>query len=85
VRRWLYQARCADSHEERTFFESTEDSIQIERHFAKPANIRTYPAAALALGKVGCRGIDALIVKWRSAAGIAAALKKLTVHVDDIL
>jgi hypothetical protein len=84
VRRWLYHARCADSHEERTFLESTEDSIQIERLFAKPANMRAYPAAAFAPGKVGCRVIDARIAKWRSSAPIAAALKKLAVHVDDI-
>jgi hypothetical protein len=85
VRRRLYHPRCSDSHEERTFFESTEDSIQIKRHFAKPANMRTYPAAAFAAGKVACGVIDTCIVKWRSSARIAAALKKLAVHVDDIL
>jgi hypothetical protein len=47
--------------------------------------MRAYPAAAFAPGKIGCKVIGTRIVKWRSSARIAAALKKLAVHVDDIL
>jgi hypothetical protein len=81
----LDHARRAHSHEHSAFVQSAEDAIQLERYFAKPADVWTNPAAALALGKL-CRGIVGVCVAERqSAARVAAALEKLAVHVDDAL
>jgi hypothetical protein len=41
------RARC---NEDSAFIEGTEDAIQLERHLAEPADVRSNPAAALALG-----------------------------------
>jgi hypothetical protein len=50
---WFDHARRAHSHKDRAFIEGTEDAIQLERHFAKPANVRSNPSTALAPRKLG--------------------------------
>jgi len=84
ARGWLDNARRAHSHEHGAFVQSAEDAIQLERYFAKPADVWANPAAAVALGKL-CRGIVAVCVAERqSAASVAAALKEFPVHVGNI-
>jgi hypothetical protein len=83
ARRWLHNARCADSHEDRAFVQRVEDAIQVERHFAEPTDVRANPSSALASGKLRWRIVGRRVVKWRSGASVAAALEKFAVHVDD--
>jgi hypothetical protein len=61
------------------------DSIQLERHFAKPADVRANPTAASAPGDFGWRLVEIHVAKSWAAAGVATALEKLSVHVDDVL
>jgi hypothetical protein len=83
TRRWLHDTRCTDSHEDRAFIEGTEDTIQIERHFAEPADVRANPAAAFAPGKLGWRIVGVGVAERRQVAPVAAALEEFAVHVDD--
>ena len=48
---WLDHTRRARRNEDRAFVQSGEDAIQVERHFAKPADVRSNPTAALALSR----------------------------------
>jgi hypothetical protein len=81
---WLNYARCADSHEDRAFVQSAEDAIQLERHFAEPADVRANPSPAVAPGKLGWRIVGVGVAERRSGATIAAAFEEFAVHVDDI-
>jgi len=47
--------------------------------------VRTNQTAAFTAGNFGWRFVDVRVVKWRAAASVAAALEKLSVHVDDVL
>jgi hypothetical protein len=69
--------------EDCAFVHSAEDAIQLERHFAEPADVRANPAAAVASGNLRWRIVGGRVVKWRSGASIAAAFEKLPVHMDD--
>jgi len=75
--------RRAHGYEDRAFVECAEDSIQLERHFAKPADVRSNSTSAVAAGKLGWKIVGGRVVKWCSGASIAAALKQFAVHVDD--
>jgi hypothetical protein len=75
--------RRAHGYEDRAFVECAEDSIQLERHFAKPADVRSNSTSAVAAGKLGWKIVGGRVVKWRSGASIAAALKQFAVHVDN--
>ncbi len=57
--------------------------VEVEGHFAEPADVRANPAAAFAAWNFGGRVVGAGVVKGRQAAGIATALEQLAVHVDD--
>jgi hypothetical protein len=46
--------------------------------------MRTNPTAAFAPRDLGWRFVKTRIFKWSTAASVAAALEKLSVHVDDI-
>src|ERR1700757_668448 len=81
--RWLDHSRCADSHEDRAFVQFAGDAIQLERHFAKPADVRSNATSAVAAEKLGWRIVGGGVVKWRAGASIAAAFKQFAVHVDD--
>ena len=81
---WLDHSRCADSHEDRAFIQNAEDAIQLERHFAEPADMWANPTAAFAPGNFHGRIVGARVVKWRSGASIAAAFEKLAVHVNQL-
>jgi hypothetical protein len=83
TRGWLDHARRAYSHEDRAFVECARDAIQLERHFAKPADVRSNATSAVAAGKLGWRIVGGCVVKWRSGASIAAAFKQFAVHVDN--
>jgi hypothetical protein len=84
ARGWLHHSRRSDRHEHRAFIQCAEDAIQLERHFAEPANVRANPSAALAPGKLGWRIIEISVFKRWSAATVAAALEEFPVHVDDV-
>ena len=75
-RGWLHHARCADSHEDRAFVQSGEDAIQVERHFAEPADVRTNPAAAVAPGNLGGWFVDISVAERGSAACVATAFEQ---------
>ena len=85
ARGWLDHARRAHSHEDGAFIEGMEDAIQLERHLAEPADVRANPTSAVAPGNLGWRIVGGRVVKWRSAAPVAAALEEFAVHVDDAL
>jgi hypothetical protein len=65
------------------FVQSAEDAIQVERHFAEPADVRSNATSAFAPGHFGWRIVEICIVKWSAAATVATALEKLSVHVDN--
>src|ERR1700722_1636347 len=75
ARRWLHNARCPDSHEERAFIQFVEDAIQLERHFAEPTDVRANPSAAFAPGKLGWRIVGGRVAERRSAARVATAFE----------
>src|ERR1700757_338651 len=78
---WLDHARRAHSHQDRAFIEGTEDAIQLERHLAEPADVRSNPAAALELyGRI----VGGSVAERGSAACVATALEEFAVHVDDM-
>ncbi len=85
ARRWLHNSRRAHSHQDRAFVQCFVDSIQLKRDFAEPANVRANPSAAVATRKLGWESIGVCVAERRSVAGVAAALEKLAVHVDDAL
>jgi hypothetical protein len=58
--------------------------IQFERHFAEPADVRANPTAAFAPRNFGWRLVEIRVVKWSAAACVAAALEKLSMHVDNV-
>jgi len=58
--------------------------MQFERDFAKPADVRANPAAALAAGDFGWWLVEIRVVKRRAAASAATALEQLSVHVNDV-
>ena len=79
----LDDARSPNSHENGAFPERLKDSFHVEGHFAEPADVRANPAAAFAYRNLGRRLEGARIVEGRTITGVAAALEKLSVHVDD--
>jgi len=85
ARRWLHNSRCSDSHEDRAFIQYAEDAIQLEWHFAEPADMRANPAAAIAPGKFGWRIVGVRVTKRRSAASVTAALEEFPMHVNSAL
>lgn len=82
---WLDHARGTYCQEHRAFIESTENPIQLERHFAEPTDVGANPAATFALRQLRRRFIRILVFKWRAATGVAATLEELAVHVNDAL
>ncbi len=84
ARRWLHNSRCSDSHEDGALLQRMEDAIQLEWHFAEPADVRANPTAAFASWDFGWRFVEIGVGKWSAAASVAAALEKLPVHVDDV-
>jgi len=81
ARGWLDHARCAHSHEDRAFVQCVEDAIQLERHFAEPADVRSNATSAVAPGNLGGWFVDIGVAERCAAARIAAALKEFAVHV----
>ena len=80
----FHYARGSDSHKSRTFIQCGENPVQFERHFAKPADVRANPSAALAPGNLGRRLVNIPVLEGWSAASIAAALEQFPVHVDNL-
>ena len=56
--RWLDHTRRARRNEDRAFVQNAEDAIHLERHFAKPADVRSNPTAAVAAWQFSRRLID---------------------------
>jgi hypothetical protein len=83
ARGWLDHARRAYGHEDRAFAQCAEDAIQVERHFAEPADMRSNATSALAAENLGGWFVDVGVEERRSAARVAAALEEFGVHVDD--
>jgi len=81
--RWLDDAGCSNGHEDRAFAERAKNFIEVEGHFAEPADVRTNPAAAFAPGNLGGRVERVRVIEGRAAASVAAALEKLAVHVNN--
>jgi hypothetical protein len=79
----LDHARRSHGYENSAGFQCLINSIQFERHFAEPANVRANPTAASATGDFGWRFVEICVVKWRAAASVATVLEKFPVHVDD--
>src|SRR5579864_5959725 len=85
ARRWLHDSRRRRRQKDRTFIQCVCDAIQLKRHFSKPADVRSNPAAALAARNLHGRIVSIRIVECRPAAPIATAFEKFTVHVHDAL
>src|ERR1019366_1498825 len=79
----LHYTRRSYGYEHRAGVQCTIDSIQMEWHFAEPANVWTNPTAALTPGYLGWRLVEVRVVKGRAAASVATTLEKLSVHVAD--
>jgi hypothetical protein len=75
--------RRSYGHKESALIQCAIDSIQFKRHFAKPADVRANLAAAFTPGDFGWRLVEIRVVKRRAAASVAAALEKLSVHVNN--
>jgi len=75
--------RSSYGHKESASIECAIDSIQFKRHFAEPADVRANLAAAFTPANIGRRLVEIRVVKRRAAASVAAALEKLSVHVDN--
>jgi hypothetical protein len=80
---WFDDPRRTYNYEQRAALQCFIDSIQCERHFAKPTDVRANPASAFAPGKLGWRLMEICVLKWQAVARIAAVLEKLAMHVDD--
>ena len=76
-------AGSADGEEERRFIESGENAIEVERSFAKPADVRADFATAGARGKFARGFVEFDVVERRTGAGVAAAFEEFAVHVHD--
>src|ERR1700745_2753048 len=61
----LDHARRTDRHEDRAFAQCVEDALQLERHFAKPTDVRANPAPAFAPWKLRWRMVGSRVVKGR--------------------
>jgi hypothetical protein len=59
-------------------------SLQLERDFAKPTDVRANLTAALASRNLGWRLVEIRVGKRSTAASVATALEKLSVHMDDV-
>jgi hypothetical protein len=79
----LDHTRRSYGHKESTSIQCAIDSIQFKRHFAEPADVRANLAAAFTPGDFGWRLVEIRVVKRRAAASVAAALEKLSVHVNN--
>jgi len=82
--RWLDHARRSYGYEQGAGIQRSIDSIQLERHFAEPADVRANPTAASAPWEFDGRFVEIRVVKWGAATGVATAFEKLAVHVDDV-
>ena len=82
---WFDHARGTYCHEHGALLQRPENLVQLERHFAEPTDVGTNATAACAARKPGRRLINIVVFKWRPATGVAAALEKLAMHVNDML
>jgi hypothetical protein len=80
----LNHARSADGHKESAVIQGPIDSIQVEGHFSEPADVGTNLTAAFTPRNFIRRLVETRVVERRAAAGIATALEKLSMHVDDV-
>ena len=69
------RTRRARRNEDRAFVQSGEDAIQVERHFAEPADVRSNPTAALAPGKLGWRIVGSIASRCFMALGILVVVR----------
>jgi hypothetical protein len=82
---WLDHTRLARRNEDRAFVQSGEDAIQVERHFAEPADVRSNATSAVAPGNLGGWFVDIGVAERGSAACVTAAFEEFAVHVDTAL
>ena len=59
--------------------------IQVEWHFAEPADVWANSATAFAAWKLDWRIVCVRVSKWRAAASVAVAAEEFAVHMDDAL
>jgi hypothetical protein len=60
------------------------NSIQLERNFPEPADMRANPAAAFAPGNFSGRIVEVPVGERLAAASVAATFEEFSVHVDNV-
>lgn len=81
--RGLDGAGSADGKKNSAVIESEKNTIEFEGSFPEPADVRADGSATGAARKFEGRLVEGRIVERRAGAGIATALEKFTMHVND--
>jgi len=79
----LHAAGSTDSDEDGAVIECLKDLLQLKRSLAEPADVRADFASAGAAWNLTGRFVERGVREGREATGVATALEKLAVHVED--
>jgi hypothetical protein len=78
----FYYSGSPDSQEHRARPQRCDNPLHLKGHFAEPTDMRANISSAITAGQFRRRLIGIAVREWQPATMIAAALEKLSVHVQ---